>query len=828
MLPVYDEFLGPITETQMFGMLMRDVKFAFRSLRKRPGFASVAILTVGLGISINTAVFSAVYAILVNPLPYPQSDRLVRVWPSMPSRGVDRASTSLVNYQDLRSKNTSLDALGAYYSLDFSLTDQTEPQRLRAVATTASFFQVLGVNPIAGTTYDANAELWGRHRVAVLSEQLWKSHFGGDRSVIGHTISLDDQSYQIIGIMPGSFTFPDDSTRIWVPISFPPGDPMAGGDHYFLDMVGRAKAGITLDQLRSQLGSLLQRINPDLGGVTVQNLKDFIVGNTRLTLLLLTGTVALVLLVACTNIANLLLVRATSRRREISVRVAVGAGQWHIVQQTLIESLLLSLSGGVLGLFLAAFFVKVMKTWTLAGIPRLQDVSIDLGVLFFTLGLAIVTGLIFGIPPAWRAARVKAAEALKESRGGGDVRRTRRQGMLIVGEISLSLALLICAGLLVVSIVHLQRTDPGFHADHATTLQLNLSKIRYPDSQRVSNFLDDMTRNLRALPGIQGAGATSLLPFAPGDFNTLFSAEGQTPPHSFADVPVVRFVQVTPDYFHAIGATLKSGRYFTDEDRLKHPRVAIVNEALVRRFWKNDNEALGKKVHPGPPESLIGLPPGAIPSMDVVGIVENWHQEGLDTDFKPTMFVPFAQVMGESQLSLFVVVRSNENRPELPTTIANSIHSIDPALPISDIQTMERRVRDSFMRQSITMWLLCIFAGAALLIAVVGVYGFISYSVTQRTQEVGLRMALGATASNVLQLVLRECAKLTALGIILGSILGFILAQLSKGLLFGVRPVNPLVYGIMAVILFSMALLGAYIPARRASRLDPMNALRYE
>lgn len=812
----------------MFGMLMRDVKFAVRSLTKRPSFAAIAILTVALGISINTAVFSAVYAILINPLPYPDSDRLVRIWPNMPSRGVERASTSLVDYRDLGTKNTVLTALGAYYILDFSLSGQAQPQRLHAAATTASFFHVLGVNPLAGTTYDASAELWGRNRVAVLSETLWKTHFGGDRSIIGRNISLDDFSYQVIGIMPASFSFPDDSIQIWVPISFAPGDPLAGGDHYFLDMVGRAKPGVTLDKLRSELGSLLRRINPDLGGVTVQNLKEFIVGNTRLTLLLLTGTVALVLLVACTNLANLLLVRATSRRREISVRVAVGAGQWHIVQQTLIESLLLSLSGGVLGLFLAKFFIRIMKTWTLAGIPRLQDVNIDLGVLLFTFGLAILTGLLFGIPPAWRAANVKASEVLKESARGGDFRRTRRQGILIVGEISLTLALLICAGLLIVSIVQLHRTDPGFHAEHATTLHLNLSKIRYPEPQRVSIFLDEVMRNLRALPGVQTVGATSLLPFAPGDFNTLFSAQGQPAPHSFADVPVVRFVEVTPDYFRAIGATLKIGRYFTEEDRLKHQRVAIVNEALARRYWKSDNEALGKKVHPGPPESLTGLPPGAIPSMDIVGVVDNWHHEGLDADFKPTIFVPFAQVMGESQLSLFVVVRTSEDRPEPPGAIANSIHSVDPTLPVADIQSMDRRVQDSFMRQSITMWLLCTFAGAALVIALVGVYGFISYSVTQRTQEIGLRMALGATTPNVLLLVLRQSAKLTALGIMLGLILGFILAELSKGLLFGVRPLNFLVYASTAVMMFVMALLGAYTPARRASRLDPMNALHYE
>jgi predicted permease len=745
----------------------------------------------------------------------------------MPDRGISRASISLVDYRDVQSKNRSLSDLAAYYSADYNVLSKAQPERVHAAASTANLFQVLEEGSLLGTVFTSKSEIWGSHRVALIGEQLWKQYFGANASIIGQSITLNDESYTVLGVMRNSFAFPDTATQVWVPLSFAPGDPRAGSDHYLLNMVGRLKSDVSVTAARAELSSLMPHINPNLG-IAIEGLKTSIVGDVRPTLLLLTGAVVLVMLIACINVANLLMVRAGSRNFDLSVRVAVGASQRHVVQQVLVESLMLALMGGAVGVAFAFYFIQIVKTWSPSEIPRLQEIGIDFRALLFAFLLSLLTGLLFAAVPALRASRVKPLEALKGGAGDGvSSRKAGRQRILIVGEISLSLALVICAGLLILSLAHLQSVRSGFKPEHTVTARLNFSPIRYFDPQRASNALQDIINQVRALPEVQDVGATTLLPLTPGDWNTLFSADGQPVPRTFADVAVVRDIKVTPDYFRAIGLSLEAGRYFNESDRGSAQRVMIVNKALAHKFWP-DTDPILKTGHPGPPESLFGLPAGTFPKITVIGVVDDVRHDGLDQETKPTMFTPQLQAGNDAKLSWYLVLRTKTGVAPTAGQITSAIHAVDPTLPVADVRTMEERLHDSLSRRSHTMLLLSIFAGSALLLAVVGVYGFLSYNVVLRTREVGLRMALGATGFDVLRLILGQAALLTSIGIILGLILGFIFAELAKGLLFGVRPINFLVYSSTAILLFGISLLGAYIPAKRASLIDPMQALRHQ
>jgi putative ABC transport system permease protein len=807
--------------------IIQDFRIAFRTLIKNPGFASIAIFAVALGIGINTAVFSAVNTVLLSPLPYPHPENLVRLWPSMLARGVPRASISVADYRDLSSKNQSLEKLAGYYSVDYNLLSTTQPERIHVTLAAPSLFQVIGVSPLVGNAYGPESTVWGSHHVVLLSERLWRQSFGANHSILGQNVTLNDQSYLVMGIMPASFTFPDETTQAWVPLSFAPNDPLAGGDHYILDMVGRLKPGADVAAARSELENVMRHINPDLG-ITIEDLKTTVIGDTRPTLLLLAAAVGLVLLIACTNVAGLLIVKANSRGGEFSVRVALGAARIHLMQQALIEGIVLSFIGGSLGLLLAFYLVQIIRLWVPGQIPRLQNVSIDYRVLLFTFFVSALTGLIFGIVPALRASKAKPADALKQiSRVGNDPHRARRQGLVVISELSLSLALLICAGLLILSLIRLQSINPGFQPERTLTMRLNLSPVKYSKPEQGWNFIANVVRQLQTLPEVQNVGAVTLLPLTPGDWNTLFSGEGLPVPHSFAEVPVVRNVQVTPDYFRAIGATLRQGRYFSDHDEAKSPLVVIVNEALAHKFWPN-GDALGKKFSPRPPEALIGLPPGSFPKFTIIGIVADMLHDGLDKQAKPTVYIPYLQAGQDTQLSLYLVLQmKTDTTPSLPQVL-DRIHAADTMLPVADVQTMGQRISGSLARRSRIMWLLSIFAGSALLLAMVGVYGFFSSYVTQRTREVGLRMALGASGYDLLWLVLRQAGLLTGVGIVLGTIFGFILAELSKGLFFGVKPLNLTIYLGTSLLLLCVSFLGAYGPAKRASRVDPMQALRYE
>jgi predicted permease len=809
--------------------LQQDIRYALRGLRRNPGFALMAVVTLGLGISINTAIFSALDAIVLHPLPYPEASRLVRVWSSMREHGFPHASSTLPDYRDLKDKNRTLADLAAYTDADYNLTGQGQPARLHGTAATASFFTVLGVRPLIGVPYSEDAEHWGSHRVVLLSEGLWRRRFGADPTLMGRTILLDDQPYVVFGVMPGWFAYPDSSVELWTPAAYAPDDPASNRTGYFFDMLGRLKPGATLAQCRSDLDALMPQINPVLGAAA-ESLQESIVGDIRPTMLLLAAAVLLVLLVACANVANLLLARATARHKEISVRAALGAGRGRLAQQMLTESVLLALLGGGFGLVLATLFMRLIRVWAPAGIPRLGEVTINYQVLLFTAALSLVTGLGFGLFPALRASKTHLGDALKDSaRGAGSsLGNASARSLLVIAEISICLALLIGGGLLILSLVRIQQVDPGFHAQNVLTLRIDLPKTGYSEPRRDWNFSDELLGKLRSIPGVGAAGATSVLPFATGPRARLMTIEGRPTPQSFADVPIVNFREISPDYFRALGVTLNHGRNFTDQDGPDQVGAVIINETLAHRFWP-DSDPLGARLYAAPPEELIHAKPGTFPRLTVVGVVADLHDNSLDAEVKPAMFIPYSQAGDSTSNSLYFVIRTAAAGPRSYEPLAErAVHEIDPNLPVSDVRVMEDRVRDSLYQRSFTMSLLCLFAISALVLAAVGTYGVISYSVSQRTQEMGVRIALGAKAGDVVALVLRQAVRLSVIGITLGLLLGVALAELARDFLFGVKATNPLVYAGTAVLMLMITMAASYIPARRASRSDPMRALRYE
>ena len=809
--------------------LQQDIGYAIRGLIKNPGFTLMAVITLGLGISVNTAIFSAVDAIVLHPLPYPNADRLVRVWSSMRDRGFLHASSTLPDFRDLRDKNRTLADLAAYTDADYNLTGQGQPIRLHGTGATASLFRVLGVRPLIGATYSDDAERWGAHRVAVLSENLWRRQFGADSSLIGHTIQLDDQPYLVLGVMPQWFSYPDNSVDLWTPTAYAPGDPASDRTGYFFDMIGRLKPGITLSQSRSDVDALMPQINSILGG-EVENLQESIVGDIRPTLFLLAGAVVLVLLVACANVANLLLARATARQKEMSVRAALGAGRLRLAQQVLTESVLLALFGGAFGTLLALLFMRLIRNFAPGNIPRVREVSINYQVLLFTAGVSLLTGLAFGLFPALRASKSYLGDALKEtSRGAGSsLRKTSARSVLVVAEISLCLALLIGGGLLILSLIRIQNVDPGFRANSVLTFRIDLPKAGYGEPVKEWNFADELIDRLNAIPGVESAGATSVIPFGGGPRGRLMTIEGRAIPQSFADVPIVNFREISPDYLGTLGSAMDHGRAFSKVDAAGQPGVVIINETLARQFWP-DSDPIGARLYVGPPEEMIHVKPGTFPRLTIVGVVADMHDDALDNQIRPALFIPYAQAGPQTTNSLYFLVRTASANPLSFTPSAGAaVRAIDPNLPLSDIRVEQDRVSDSLAQRSFTMWLLCFFGASALVLAAVGTYGVISYSVTQRTQEMGIRIALGAGAGKVVGLVMGQAAQLAGFGIVIGIVLGIALSQLAKGFLFGVQATNPAVYAGTALLLLLITMAASYVPARRAARSDPVRALRYD
>jgi predicted permease len=825
-----------------------DLRYAARVLRRNPGFATVAAVTLALGIGANTAMFSVVHAVLLRPLPYPASDRLVGVWSTFPDATIGRGPSSLPDYRAWRAANRTFSEMGAYYTRDYNLTGLDRPERLEAAKVTASLWSVLGVAPRIGRVFGPEAERWGQHRSVVLSDALWQRHFGGDPGVIGRTVLLDGEAFTVTGVMPATFRFPAARTEIWTPVSFPPGDSMETRSNRFVNILARLKPGVGVAQADADMAVVAAQVSRGVSenagmGVTLRSWQAEVVSDVRFVLLLLFGTVGFVALIACANVANLLLARSAVRRMELSVRAALGAGRRRLVRQLVTESVVLAALGGVLGWGIAYFLLRALPAVAPSGMPRLQEVSLNPTVAGFTGGLALATALIFGLWPAWHGARSDVGAALKESSrtASGGRSHARARNLLIVSEVSLSLVLLVGAGLLMLSLGRVRQVEPGFRPDSALTLRVTLPASRYATGDQIARFVDEALARISALPGVAAAGATTTLPLVAWDWGKFFSIEGGPVPASLAQVPNVNHRQVSPGYFRTLGATLRRGRFFTPDDRAGRPPVAIINETAAARFWPGE-DPIGKRVRLGVPEALAlrmipkDYPGGmegwraAFPFLTIVGVIADLRQNGLERDANPEVFIPIAQAADETSPNLFLIARTIGDPLTYVSAIEAAVHRVDPNQPVADVRSMEQLLADTLAPRRFTLFLLGLFATIAIALTLVGLYGVMTYSVSQRRTELGIRAALGAQPRDLVSLLVGHGLRLAALGVAIGLVLAASLSRLLSTqlarMLFRVDAIDPVIYAAGALALLACAGLACWVPSRRASRLDPATTLR--
>jgi putative ABC transport system permease protein len=813
--------------------LVQDLHYAQRSLRRAPGFTVVAIVTLALGIGANTALFSVVSGVLLRPLPFPEPDRLVRVWAFLPSSNI-RRSPNLPDYRELRDRNRTFDELGAFAPASFSATGTDRPELLPAVRVTASIWRVLGVAPLHGAVFTDAAQQWGDHRVVVISHQLWQRRFGGDPRAIGRVLELDAEPFTVAAVMPASFRFGGPDTQAWAPMAFPPGDIADSRETYFIELLGRLERGISIDQAHDDLSIIAEdldrRFSKSGVGVALEDWQQSMVGPIRPLLLLLLGSVGLVLLIACANVANLVLARATVREQELTVRATIGASRGRLVRQLLTEHLALAALGASAGLLLTIALVRGIPLLGPIQVPRLGEVAVDRGVAGFAALLALATGVAFGLWPARHAGRVGVAATLKQTArtvvGGGVRARARR--VLVTAEIALSLVLLVGAALLMVSLQRVRQVDPGFEPDHLYTARLNLPRAQYGDGERTRRFVHQVAADVAALPGIRAAGITTTLPLGDGEWGRMLTIDGRPAPASFAHVPMIRYRLVTPDYFRAMRATLRRGRTFTAEDAGGAPLVAIVNETLARRFWPN-SDPIGQRISFFPPESLLpSMGTRRFPRQTIVGVIADLRQAGLERTAEPEAFVPFAQSGDQSGALHFLAARTTGDPMGAAAAIETIVHRIDPNVPVANVRTMESRLSDSVAQRRLVMLLLGGFAALALLIAVVGMYGVMAYTVGQRRTELGVRAAMGASATGLVRMIVTEGMRMTVAGVAIGLLLAGGMSRLIASQLFRVEPIDPMLYTIATTLLVVVSALACGVPAIRAVRVDPAAVLKSE
>ncbi|HEX8557508.1 MAG TPA: ABC transporter permease [Pyrinomonadaceae bacterium] len=818
---------GPPRRMRMFGDFGQDVRYGLRTLLKNPGFTAVAVVALALGIGANSAIFSVVNTVLLRPLPYKDPERLVMVWEDAGKHGYPRDTPAAANYVDWRDQNQVFEGMAALADQSFNLTGEGEPERLDGKRVSAALFPLLGVEPQVGRAFFPEEDRAGAPRVVVLSHGLWQRRFGADPSVVGRALTLNGEPHTIVGVMPQSFQFPDREAVLWTPIAFTQQEAANRGRHY-LKVVARLKPGVTLERAQAEMGAIASRLqqqypaqNTDLGA-TVQPLHEHLVGDIRPALLVLLGAVGLVLLIACANVANLLLARAAARQKEIALRVALGASRLRLVRQFLTESVLLAALGGVVGLLLAVWGVSLLKGFIPENISQVKAIAVDAKVLGFTLLVSLLTGLVFGLAPATQATGFNLNETLKE--GGRDAssgsRGNRVRGVLVVAEVAVSLVLLVGAGLLINSFLRLRGVDPGFRVDNLLTMGVVLPQQKYPDHGRRTAFYADVIRRVEALPGVRGAAVTNWIPLVNQGDSVGVSIEGlPDPPPGQGKRPVVVTRVVSPDYFGAMGIRLLQGRGFDDgRDRADSPTVVLVSEALARKYWPGQS-AVGKRVNPGDPNNPEHW-------CEVVGLVNDVRQFELAAEPKPQMYFSYAQAGFFPPRHLVV---STEVEPStLAGAVRQAVWEVDRDQPVSNVSTMEEVLAESLSRQRFSMLLLGVFAAVALVLAAVGLYGVMSYTVTQRTREIGLRMALGAQQGDVLRLVVGQGLKLVLAGVALGLVAALALTRLMTSLLYGVSATDPATLVIISLVLVAVALVASYIPARRATRVDPLIALRYE
>ena len=799
--------------------LFQDLRYAMRQLRKSAGFTLVAVTTLALGIGANTAVFSVVDRVLLHPLPYPDSDRMVKL--SQTFEGISTDSAAPANYLDWVSQNQIFDEMAASRGWQGSLSTGNRPELVKGLMTTPSFFPLFGVAPILGRGLQASDARPGSDHVVVLGYGLWQRYFAADRAIVGRDIRLNGEQYNVVGVMPPDFSA-DEYGELWVPSPWavpthplvPDKDPRQFRDRNYLDVWARLKPGVTMQQARVELDTIARRLEtqyPDSNGqvgVTFVPLHEYIVGEIRPVLLVLLAAVVIVLLIGCANVANLLLERATARSKEISIRTALGASRSRLLRQLLTESCLLALLGGILGFLLAVLAVPSLLALSPPDIRQFKQIGINPGVLGFTFLTSVACGVLFGLLPAWQSSRSRPNESLKEGERGSKASRGRTRSALVIAEVGLSLVLLVGAGLLVKSFARLMEVNVGFDPDHLLTFSLGLPSSTDPVRQLA--FYQQVVQRLQALPGVQAVGAVSRLPLSGGNSSRSFSVPGIEKGYD-ADIRVS-----TPDYFRAMRIPLLKGRTFSESDVGSSVNIAVVNDALARAVFPGQ-DPIGKQLSHFGPSDL---------TLEIVGVVGNVRHVGLDADPHSEIY----QLLGQAQWpSMFVAIRSSASDPASLTSAAqNAVWSVNKDVPLARVRTMQDVIANSVQRRKFSMLLLSIFAAVAMLLAAIGLYGVMSYSVTQRTHEIGIRMALGARRPDVLALVVKQGMALALAGVAAGAVLALAMTRLIAGMLFGITATDPLTFAGVAALLGTVAFLANYLPARRASKVDPIVALRYE
>ena len=809
--------------------LLQDVRFGVRTLLKRPGFAAVAVLTLALGIGANTAIFSVIDAALLRSLPYREPERLVHLWETKRSRDFEQREASYPDFLDWRAQGGEVfEGLAGYTSRPVTLADAGEATRARGAAVTANFFDLLGVTAAAGRTFVEGEDGLQSKPVAVISHGFWRRRFGGERSAVGREVALNGQAYTVVGVLPSDFNFALlGDAEVWTPLAVTP-DVASRRYMHWLKVVGRLKQGVTHEAAQAHLATLAARIERDDpgahagAGLRAVELQEEFVGPVRPVLFVLLGAVGFVLLIACTNVANLLLARSAARRKEVAVRAALGASRWRVVRQLLTESVLLSLAGGAAGLVLALWgveaLVALIPAAQLAQMPYLQSLSLNRDVLVFATVLSLLTGVLFGLTPALSASRADLQGALKEggrntvSRGG-----RRLRDLLVVAEVALALMLLVGAGLLMKSLVVMLRVDPGFDTRNLLTLRVALPPVRYAEDGRATRFYDEVLRRVSSVPGVRGAALTSNLPLAgDGGTGTPQVVGRQTPA---AELTEAHLRTVSANYFEVLGIPLVKGRAFAERDDATTPTVLLVNKTYAERVFPGE-DPVGQRVT----FKFTGEK-----QFEIVGVVGEEKVTSLDARTTPVVYFHSRQDSYFDSAAL--VMRTDANDPlALASAVRGEVRALDPEVPVYAVQSLEQMVANSraaFMRRY-PAYLTGIFACVALLLALVGIYGVVSYSVAQRTHELAVRVALGARGRDVLRLVLGHGLLLALAGIVLGALGALALTRLISGMLFGVSAADPAVYGLVALLLAAVALLACLLPARRAMKVDPMVALRYE
>jgi putative ABC transport system permease protein len=804
---------------------MPDFRYGARMLLKNPGFTLVAVLTLALGIGANTAIFSVVNAVLLRPLPYPHAERMVYVLEGSLSDPKFETSFSPQNFTDMRSRNQSFDSYSALSYVSFTLTGDQQPEALNVVLASADFGRVVGTAPALGRFFTAEEDAPGKEHVALISDGLWKRRFGADPQMVGRSVQLNGEPYMIIGVMPPGFNFLSPSIEVWAPL-----DPSKyDRRHGFLQGVARLKPGVTVEQARADLQNIAEQIKKESRGfdrdstMKVTPMREHLFGNLDRPLMILFGAVALVLLVACVNLANLTLGRATARWKEMALRSALGASRRSLVRLLLVESALLAAVGGALGLLLASYGVDALVAINSAAISANRKIVIDGSVIAFTFLISLLAVAIFGLAPAWQATKTDLSRALREnSRSATGARLLKlMRSALVVAEISLSLVLLVSAGLLLESLLKLLNINPGFRAENVVTCRIDLPRAKYPEDRRQAEFFRRALEQARAIPGVESAGLVTSLPFSGSRGTGSFSIDDRPGSRGSNGQRADRH-QVAPGYFAAMGIPLMAGRDFTDADDMEHPGVVIINEAFAKRFWPNENP-MGKRITIGMGQEVKLY--GKAVSREIVGVVDNVKHKGLKDDFQAEMYIPALHLPAPN---MYLIVRGKTSAESLTGGMRRAVQAIDPEQPIRGAQTLERAIAKTVAPQRLVAALLSLFAGLALTLAMIGIYGVMSYSVSQRTQEIGVRMALGAQSRDVLKLILRQGMTLALVGVGAGLLVSAALTRLMKGLLYGVGPNDPLTFVGVAALLTTVTLLAALIPARRATKVDPMVALRCE